>query len=134
MEPETGKSGTWTDLTLIVLTLIWLIGTPCLSLPWIAEGLTASFGGPADNDRAMRFLVATAVVGVASPALAAIVAGKARREATACIFGAGTVLCLVAAMVMLGGNYSGGSVPPPEPLPSGYCVERSGGDNDCPGG
>jgi hypothetical protein len=135
MESETKEPRTWSGLALVILTLIWLIGTPILFLNAFAEGLRASFGGgPADSDRAMRFLVATAVVGVTAPALAAVVAGKTQREGAALVFGVGAALCLVAGLALVPGNSGDSSDPSPEPLPPGYCVERSGGDNDCPGG
>ncbi|GAA2868716.1 hypothetical protein GCM10010517_28580 [Streptosporangium fragile] len=134
MESATEKPGPWSGLALVVLTLIWLIGTPLLFLQVFAEGLRASRGGPSDGDRAMRFLIAAAVVGVTAPALAAIVAGKTRREGAALVFGVAAALCFVAGAVLVSVDLRVSSVPSPEPLPPGYCVERSGGDSDCPGG
>ncbi|MEU7899240.1 hypothetical protein AB0B45_41100 [Nonomuraea sp. NPDC049152] len=133
MESETEELRTWSGLALVILTMVWLIGTPYLFLQAFSEGLRASFGGPSDDDRLMWFLIAATVVGVSAPALAAVVAGKTQREGAALVFGVGAALCLTAGLAIISGNSGDSSAPPPEPLPPGYCVERSGGDHDCPG-
>ncbi|GAA1280423.1 hypothetical protein Psi02_72670 [Planotetraspora silvatica] len=135
MDSETTEPGTWSGLALVVLTLIWLIGTPYLFMVAFGEGLRGSLGGPSDGDRATRFLIASAVVGVAAPALAAIVAGMTRRKSATWVFGVSTALCLLLVTAINGiGQREADSTPTREPLPPGYCVEHSGGGNDCPGG
>ena len=135
MKSGAARSGTWDVLILVILTLIWLMGIPFLFMQGVAAGLEGSLGNFPDGDRARRFLIAAAVAGVTAPTLAAIVAERARRRAATLTFGVVAALCLLTVVTMVAiEKREANTVPSPEPMPPGRCIERSGGDNDCPGG
>ncbi|MEV7971459.1 hypothetical protein AB0O34_36515 [Sphaerisporangium sp. NPDC088356] len=133
MEPRAGNPTTRSSAALAVLTLVWLIGTPYLLVRGLGEGGVAT-GGPSNHDVFARYLTATAFVMVGAPAIAAFIAGATRRKAAMLFFAIATVGCALLVFAVVASGNRADPAQPRSPLPSNYCVEHSGGDNDCPGG
>lgn len=87
-----------------------------------------------DRRYAGETLVWLAGIGLGGPAVIAIVAGVGESPKTAKTFVGLTIALVIPAGMLLGlaKDYFGGLKPTPEPSPPRYCVEHSGGDNNCP--
>ncbi|RJL22762.1 DUF6234 family protein [Bailinhaonella thermotolerans] len=136
MRRDGRRGGIWVDLGLVGLTLVWFVGTPRLFFHAVAEGLRGARLHGFDEASAHGYLVAAAVVLVAAPASAALVAGLGRRKFAAWAYGLSAAVCLalVMAVLALGQRGRADDAAPRFTPPPGHCVEHSGGDNRCPGG
>ncbi|SDD07469.1 hypothetical protein SAMN05216270_101639 [Glycomyces harbinensis] len=118
--------------------VLWLFAVPVLFGHGLEAGL--SFAGDlptaADQAAADGYMRAAAIVAVAGPLAIAALAALGRHRRTAAVF---TVVALF--LVYMLAVQSGvrdlflpeGEAPVEQEGP-GYCIERSGGDNRCPGG
>lgn len=116
-----------------LLAFVWLIGVPLCLWQAVAAGLVGYPEG--DREGMNAWLAAGAVIFTAAPILAAGICVFTGRITRAWIFGLIAAACVL--FVLRGLHMEARRAElnsPPSPLPSGYCVERSGGDNDCPGG
>ncbi|QYC38392.1 hypothetical protein Nocox_03820 [Nonomuraea coxensis DSM 45129] len=133
MEAAEAESGNVSGMVLGLLAVIWFFGVPLCLWQAIAAALTgyAGFEGEGTN----AWLTAAAVIFTVVPVLATGICVVTRRVVRAWIFGLVAAACV---LLVLAGLYSEARraelLRPPEPLPSGYCAEYSGGDSDCPGG
>ena len=115
-------------LARLALAAVW-VGVPAWCF-WEALGLLFHLFGEsataAEEAEAARWLTLGAVVAVAAPLVALTLGG--RRAWVAALVVGGLVAGVFAAGVA-------DLTPDPPPAPQPYvCQERSGGDNDCPGG
>lgn len=127
------RSQVWADLAAALLTAVWVLVSPVLIVTGFFK--TVSFWSAPNPEHAagVNLMTAGAICFVAAPFLAAIITARTRRPKAPVIFGVGAFLGLFLVVFVLGGSQPKGP-PAREPLPSGYCVEHSGGDNKCPGG
>ena len=126
---------TWVVVTIAALTVGWL-GAAAMALGSLTE-LWSLFGEAptvADLEQAQRQVLIATVLATGCPALAWLLAVRWRRSTAQAVFGVGALASL------LGGVLLYGLVAPERPAPPvrddgpPVCQERSGGDNDCPGG
>jgi hypothetical protein len=116
-------------------TLVWLctiaglFGTAWTATPWFDQPTPAQ---EARSDAYMQAFVIAVPLGLL---VIAAIAGIGRRPVTGVVY-----LALALVLGLLLASQSGvrdrfrPESPAEEPEPPGYCIERSGGDNTCPGG
>lgn len=136
------RGGCAVDLSLGLLLVCWLLGTPaCLYVAAIA-GATLFGEPPSSSDLRTATWAAAAAVGcgLGAPALATAIAAFARRKAVAIV--AAVVLAVTGTAGVVAVAFSPDTLravrdqisPDPEPSRGPVCQERSGGDTRCPGG
>lgn len=118
----------WSSIVLALCAVGLLLVVPYLFL----QGFVASFPvfGPSGH-AGDGYLTWSVWLGAGLTLVGVVVAAVARRRGWAWFFG----ICLVPAVVVAGmvRVHQVRDAPPPPPEPR-HCVERSGGDNECPSG
>ncbi|GAA4543985.1 hypothetical protein [Amycolatopsis samaneae] len=123
----------WISVAIGTVLCVWLIGVPFL-LVRAALLSFMTFWGPIPPERAATqhaLLVWAAVAGPALPLAGAILAAWKRSRGFGWFFGIGFAISAVIVLYCWAQSQRGRveHFPPPTP----YCVERSGGGNECPG-
>ncbi|MBE8519845.1 hypothetical protein ILP97_20500 [Amycolatopsis sp. H6(2020)] len=116
------------SVLLALVAVGWLIAVPYLVLLG-ALGSMPVFG--TSTHRGDAYLTWAAWLGVGLPLAGVVVSATTRRRGWTWFFGIGLALAAAVAALNWADDVRHAPPPPPEPR---HCVERSGGDNDCPGG
>lgn len=101
MESEAPKSRVWSGVLLVVLTLVWLLGSPYL----FARGILATWDRPfVDHERAAGLMAAAGIMMVVTPTAASVVAWQTNRKNAPWLFGFGAILSLAIVLAYIGSN------------------------------
>ncbi|MEU4252654.1 hypothetical protein AB0F15_35140 [Amycolatopsis sp. NPDC026612] len=114
---------------LAVGAVVWLIVVPLM----FAQGALTAFGiglGPGNPAAASSTFTWASWLGAGIPVVGVVVSATTRRRGWTRFYGLGLVLVAAVAALRWVRTHP---APPPPPEPR-HCVERSGGDNECPGG
>ncbi|GHG09553.1 MULTISPECIES: hypothetical protein [Amycolatopsis] len=113
---------------LAVGAVVWLIVVPLMFFQGTltAHGIGLGSGDPAAASPTFTW---ASWLGVGIPVVGLVVSATTRRQGWIWFYGIGVVVVAVVAGVRWAQTHPG---PPPPPEPT-HCVERSGGDNECPG-
>ena len=129
------RAPAWVVLTMALLTVGWLAAAssalgPVLDL-WSLFGEAPT---TAELEQAQRQVLIATGPAVVCPALAWLLALRRRRSTAELVFAVGALLSLLGGVLLYGLVAPERTAPPVRDDGPSICQERSGGDNDCPGG
>lgn len=129
-----GRLTVWRDLGEVAVSallalgaVVWLVVVPLMFLQgaWIAPGVVFESG---DATVASATFTWASWLGAGIPIAGVVVAATTRRWGWTWFYGTCVIVVAVVAAVRWAQTHP---APPPAPEPT-HCVERSGGESDCP--